>query len=365
MKPTKFRYVTLAGVKARVTPQSLTDSGMTDADVLALIETSCAKINTWTGQIFQAFPDIVRVKGRGDTLLTHPDVLPFVGLNNIYLLDDRTTGEFKEMDRIIPDMRNFPESHRWHRGTTKPLKCRLLDSDGDVRASGEIQWDVGERTVSMVNLLGGFTKGKNNIEMRGWWGWLEEYKNIGVTLATAIPANTSGLTSVVVDSVVDATSGDFIEIGDTIGIEVQERDGGPWRVENAIVTAMSGTGPYTLTVDPLRQYPFEIPVGANVYCFGATPSALAGVAEYVAGRDLARRISELTGDTDDLLLNEAIDGNLKSEKTDNYSYTLGGARSGSGGGGGGSGSLGKFTGSVEQDLVLRKFKAPAVSVVLI
>jgi hypothetical protein len=211
----------------------------------------------------------------------------------------------------------------------------------------------------MITLFDGFPKGPKNIEMVGWWGWLEDYKSVSTTLTTALAANTDH-TTVQVDDIIDATTGDFIQVGDTIAITVQQAVGAlvPKRVELAIVQSIAVNGAnFDLTVDTLHQYPFELSIGAEVKSFGRTPEALSEVAEYLAAQLVLQKAAERTGD---VVTAAALAGNLIQEKTDNYSYKLrdsGNPASGSGG----DSLLGKYTGNTRMDLVLRQYGQPAIS----
>ena len=350
-----FRYTTLAEVKGRLPAEPLADSALTDADIMDCLEQACVAVNTWTRQVFQPFPDIIQVSGNESPLTHHPEFYPFLEMRSIAQLAGRTTGSFKEMDRIIPGLRNWPERKRsFSFGYDSSGNFLFVDAGG----GNKVAWDRGSRTISLITLIGEFVRGWHNIEITGWWGWQENLKRVDTTLTAEISANNANVTSVQVASVIDAATGDMLEAGDTIAITIIDGPLVPKKVELAIVKTITGIGPYTLAVDTLHPYPVVLPIGTNVRTYGRVPTGLKTVATYLAMQFVAQRIAELTGDSAAVA---ALNGTLKSEKTDGYSYTL--ATPGGDVGAGQSGSaVGRFTGSPRMDLLLRQFGKPNVAI---
>lgn len=348
-----FRYATLGAVKARIPAQLLIDAAITDDQILSKIEEASAMLNGWTEQYFQPASGVVRNSARGDGLLTHPDFLPFLFLGQVASLDGRTLGEFKEMDRIIPRMRHFDAGERGSFYTLQRTSDGTLIVIDGIGIGQQIGWESGSRTIKVLGLLQGFTSGWNNIEMAGWWGWIEDRKYVKTTLAVAIPANTTGVVQVDVASVSDVDTGHRIAVGDTIAIVTQAGTVAPEAVQVAIVQSIAGAGPYQLGVDPLLPLTVTAPIGAEVYCFGRVPRNIVTVTEFLAKQLVTQLAYEVTGN----IVGAAwASGDLKSERVDNYSYTLGGV--GGGSNGGGNPMMGKHTGSVQMDLLLKKFVKP-------
>lgn len=310
-------------------------------------------VNRWTQQVFQPSPEVVRVNGRYSTLVMHPELFPTVKLISIANIDGRITGEFREMDRIIPGMRHVPELRQYSN--------RALDQTGDIWLidvdDQRVAWEQGRRTVKLVSLFNRFISGQYNIEMVGWWGWLESYKEFQRLTTVQIDAGTTP-TTITIDDIEDATTGDILEEGDTIAVEIvpDTVKSVPKRAELAVVQTIAGTGPYVLTVDAIHPFPKDVVVGTKVYCFGRVPSSVADVVSYLAVRLVGVLASDITGDPS---IGAVMAGLLKSEKTDNYSYTLG--LPGDIGGGGKSG-LGHLTGSPRMDALLREFRKPDIAV---
>lgn len=355
MRPT-FRYATINEVKRRIIPTALTDPtpDITDADILKIIESVSATLNEWTQQFFQPVPELVRVSGQGDQVLSHPMVVPILAILQLAGLPVRGYGEFRGSERIIPFSNDYPEI--LYEGIVYPPQYgQALNSTG----SGLIAWERGKRHVRMLSRRGGFVRGYANVEMTGWYGWLEGYKSVAMALSTAVAVNTSA-TTLHVNQIVDATSGDFLQVGDTIALYLQEPAGAliPSAVEFAIVQVIAdhAGGGYDLTVDPLPKYPFALPIGTKVLSLGAVPKGLAEVAQYLAAKGVTDLSDSLTGGSSG---GGGSGGPLISESVDNYSYTLADTSSS---GGTSKGALGLITGSVRHDLLLREFVRPQVSV---
>jgi len=357
VQPT-YRYATIPQIKSRLSDDVITDGNITDSEILARIQAASAMINEWTRQVFQPTPETIRESASGDKLFMHPSRLPFLQVKSLYIDPDRTTGEFKGMERIIPDPAvNTCSNLAIMNSLTFRYQTDYLDINGDGQ---KVAWEPGKRFMKLIALCGGITKGVFNVQVEGWWGWLESLKLVTVSLGTEIPANDDTVVTVHLNSAVDPNTGDFIQVGDTIAIATKMPTGAliPSSVELAVVQAIADNvvSGVDITVDPLNPYPVALPVNTPVYCFGRTPNSLAEVCQYLA----AELVKQLSADrTGDVFASQIADGaTLKSEKTDNYSYTLGEA---GGGGGGGTGGLGKFTGSVRMDLVLRQYAQPTVA----
>jgi hypothetical protein len=354
----KFRYATIPKVKARVVPTALTDPtpAITDADILEQIEAVSATLNRWTQQFFQPVPELVRVSGQGDQVLTHPEVVPILSLMKLSAIIARGYGEYRGSERIIPHSNDYPEI--LYEGGVYPPQYGGIGIT-DVSGSGLIGWERGKRHVRMLSRRGGFVRGYANIEMTGWWGWLEGYKAVSMELATAIAASTAA-TTLHVDRVLDVDSGDFLEVGDTVALYVAEVPGAliPSAVEFAIVQAIAenGGGGYDLTVDPMSKFPFVIPAGTTVLSLGAVPRGMVEVAEYLTTKFVLNLSAERLGSSSGAA---SASGILLGESVDNYSYTLG---NGTTNGGTSRGALGTLTGSPRHDALLREFVKPSVSV---
>jgi len=362
-----FRYATIQQIKDRINPELLVDPGpppetiISDSQILERIQAASMMINKWTKQYFQPVPQIYRVSARGDRLLTGPQMLPFIVLKQIGMIDDRTTGQFEGANRVIPDSIAPERVYQWRTGGRCACTIPLYYDRGSIRW-GEVAWELGSRTIEMIVRQHGFTRGYRNVEMTGWWAWLENYKVVETELTQAIPGGSGNVTQIRIKDAVDANSGDFIEVGDTLVLDVKPVSGSliPTHIEPVIVQEIAeGTGEYQVNIDPLRTYPFEIPVGAPVYCYGRTPSALADVTQFLAVKLIEGLSAEITGDP---VTSASSQGMLISERTDNYNYTLADV---SGSSKSNFGSLGKYTGSPRMDLVLREFAQPTVAVSLI
>lgn len=347
-----FRYVTLAEAKAEVSPDLLTDASITDEQVLKQIERASDFINRTTEQVFQPVPEVARVSGRGTRALKHPRTLPFLDLAQVARVDERSIGEFKSMDRIIPGMRYTGAGERWGAVVFERTTEGLIILGAGSNATRKAAWEPGEYTVNLLDLLEGFTAGWRNIELSGWFGWLDGRKKVRMALNVAIPAATTGVVSVVVDDIVDPDTGDILEVGDTIAITTRVGDLVPKSVELAIVQSVAGSGPYTLTVDPLHPLSVEATVGTEVHAFGRVPTGVNTVAAFVVGRMLRTLAFNAEGN---IVGAAAAMGQLKSERVDNYSYTLGDTTGAS------SSGIGKYTGSAQMDLLLAEFARPTVS----
>ena len=353
-----FRYATLDSVKGRIPAALLTSAALTDAAILEQIEEASAMVNLWTQQVFQPYPDVVRSSARGDQIITHPSRYPVVLIRALAEIENRTTGEFKEMDRIIPGLRYDGAGERGvNTLTLQRSGDGLIVVGGSPNCPREAAWDSGERHIPLITLFGGYTKGWKNIELTGWWGWLENYKNVDMELVTtAIPANDATIVTIDVVDIVDPVTGDCLEVGDTIAIPKKTVAGAsiPTEVELANILTISGTGPYTLTFDTLHPVPVEIPVGAVISAYGRIPSGVQTVTAYLAKKLVLEYAYDFLGN---VVGQASANGTLKSERVDEYAYTLGDS---SGGGSGGAQGLGKHTGSARMDLVLRKFARPTM-----
>jgi hypothetical protein len=88
----------------------------------------------------------------------------------------------------------------------------------------------------------------------------------------------------------------------------------------AIVTAIAANGAdYDLTIDTTHSFPMEIPIGAQVDCYGKVHQDIETIVEYMAYVSATKLGAARVGNEDIAL---AISGTLIKEKTDKYSYEL-------------------------------------------
>lgn len=191
-------------------------------------------------------------------------------------------------------------------------------------SSSDYDFIPGERTIRSLN--GTFS---SRVEIDGVFGWLREgsAKDVETTTAEDIESSATGVLLASVDGIEPRDVAIIGEGNDALKVIVEDVDQSTSRIGFDNVGAVT-----------------TISSGASVRVYGAVPLGIERACKLFVIRNLPALGSDEFYETQ-------IQGRIKSEKTDNYSYTL----QGSGESGGSSGQL---TGSPEIDGVLSHFTPP-------
>lgn len=174
----------------------------------------------------------------------------------------------------------------------KITEAYLVASDGSEDSLDLTAFEIEDRLILYLNNK--FKYGLRNYRFVGVFGWIENTKNVETeTTAHILPDDTE----IVLDDVSKLDPGDVLLIN------------GYYFLTHDINYTESKA-----LIDKARLKVTQIDSGATVKCYGAPPRLIKKVAKQLTILNLPDMSSEQAQDSEEEL-------RLKSEKTDNYSYT--------------------------------------------
>ena len=291
------------------TIQDIRDEGydaseIPDARALKILERAADTIERLTGQFFGPKKLVVKQDGRFGRLIYEPGrnkIIEFISLFNILLSGDKS-----------------PISSNWFEVKSRAVKMQ----------PGEwgTPWEravIGRRPTRFLDQV-------QNVELTAVFGHIDVGEKIQTTLATPL---TKGDTTVTVTDSATLEKGHILFIDDSFWL-INQTDG-------------SG-GVEALTIDPSCG---RASAGASVVVYG---SVLADIVEASLRTALANRHGIGSSEASEA----DIAANIKSEKTDNYTYTLATPTGGTGKTGA---SRYKGTGDPRADAILSHYKGPKIT----
>jgi hypothetical protein len=309
-----YEYVSIPRMRAEGVPASVSD-----ADLREKIRDASDVINLVTGAIFVSVAAVVRVDGRSSGIVWLPNQIPIVKVNAMRYVADPPNDDLVDIDqdmyvvkqRVIESV--SPQASHWR----------------DTITEGRM-WKI----QSGMPFLFPDTP-PLGIEIDGVFGWLERARNPALELELSA------------DAIVGAQYVEVVNLGDvdTNDVLMLPRSLGRRLVTRIEVT----TKKVWFDKQELRA---ALTTGEKCTIYGAVPRLVTKACALI----VARNQNKIADPDYQSARNQ---DRIRSESTDNYSYTLGGS-SGSSGGSGGWDSGFSVTGCEEADQLLSAFCPPPI-----
>jgi len=270
-------------------------------------------INRITNQYFQPVYDAEqRMSGRDSALLYLSKKVPILQIDEINFHPEGSTADVIDSDYYVIHLERF-----------------------FARQAG--YYLRGDASLS----TGTWEEGFENYTFKGWSGWLEDRRELTISIDTDLVQDDEEV------SVPDATGfveGDFIVVIDSVNSN---------RFGTLINAVDYGTN--KIAIDKAQTRGITYPSAtSNVLTFGRVPDSIVWACTRMVVNEAALLVPE-NGDPVD----PDFESRLKSEKTDNYSYTMFSPKDMNVDSG--QLPLGTFTGDPKVDMVLATYVAPVVA----
>jgi hypothetical protein len=283
-------------------PQFLTDVGfdiaalnLGAAGIYNLIHEVSSIIDSLTDQWFNAEHGTYEFNGGDRALVQHSHQIPFVSVDSIAILGDRTNYRGRSYSAAV----NAPMP-AYDQSRDGPIRSGMLF--GGVGTLSSTEYVVHNRALERVRSP--FPGGAKNVQVVGALGWIED-AHYYTTTTTADITNAS--TSV---TVTDASEFEYRDVVDIVAAAGSLR---------AVVTSVTkATNTVTFgTAFGARFIPDTLAAGATIRTFGKVPRGIELVANYLVGGAI-REFQARQADND----NPLDPARIKRERTDDYEYEL-------------------------------------------
>ena len=286
-----FQYISVADMRA----EGLTSASISDEDLKKRIRLASQMINSFTDQWFIPIYQEYNIDGYDyEDLIKFKNLIPIVSISEVNLASVVEGGVSYE--DITEDIYVYNRYIR-HESTQ-------------------------------------FGSGKQNVQVKGYFGWIDSKTRVETTTAGDLEAG---------DTELVLTSVDGLQIRDVLLIENSTQS-------TYVLIDEIDTGTNTITFDAIDSDFETIASGADAFTYGKVPQDIAHVTAFL---------------TNDIYAGLATAGAssihasmIKKEKTDNYSYELFDSSEGAGGSSGGARRFGGFTGNPWYDMILSNYTVP-------
>lgn len=293
-----------------------------DKRVRNLIRQMSKVIDTLTGQWFFPVRERRKLNGEDSPIIYDPSLIPILKVFSVDINYSNSTFHNRVSTLPIPDRAGDPV-FPW---------TRIIGA-GDSELE-EVEFEIRDRYIEVLD--GVWPEGVNNVLVDAFWGWLENLKDVSTTTVAGTDGEIeTGKSQVKIASVEGILPKDVARISKN-GKEI-----------SLLITDIDATNKL-LKFDKVIEYMEKVESEATVEVLGRVPELI----ERACVRLVILNKDEMTSPE---FSQAQILGQIKSERTDNYQYTLFTADEGGGGmGGGGS----KTTGDALTDRLLQEFTAP-------
>jgi len=301
-----FMYTSVA----RLRSEGLTAADLSDALAIQRISLISRMINRITGQYFQpVWYEALKLSGRDSPLIFLPDLEPIIKIVELALTPKGYDPEILEEDDYVLHSERFI--------------ARIASTVGRVAQLASANW----------------VEGYSNYTFKGYAGWLEDVKEVEANIVTADLVQDAE--EIEVDDASNFDEGDFVVV-----VSGDDRFG-------ALLNSVD-YGDNKFGIDKAQTKGKTYPIDADVITFGKVPIPIVWACTRMVVNQSALLIPD-GGEIPD----PAFESKLKTEKTDNYSYTLFSPRELMAESG--SIAAGDFTGDPGVDMVLATFTAPSIA----
>jgi hypothetical protein len=311
----RFEYASLQALRA----EGIDATELPDDRARYLVRLASRRINEVTTQWFCPVWGAWRISGSDSGILIAPQMVPILTVDQLSQYEPYSQEKFpyEPSDfHVVP-----PETP-----DELARQIELFTMGGRLFTGGGTFYERRRDFIlSQSGSVHDFEHGAGNFMLEGVLGWLENLKNVDQLTTTDVNV---GDTEVDLDDVGDIQAGDAVLLGQKLCV---------------ILIEVTGN---TIKWDWPSE--FSIPSGTRVRCFGQVPLDIVR-----ACLMLVIRWKDPIGSDEGQ--SSVIQGRLMSERTDNYSYTLG---KDEGGGGGGGGGTVVTTGDTWVDQILANFVPP-------
>lgn len=293
-----------------------------DKRVRNLIRQMSKVIDILTGQWFFPVRERRKLNGEDSPIIYDPSLIPILKVFSVDINYSNSTFHNRVSTLPIPDRAGDPV-FPW---------TRIIGA-GDSELE-EVEFEIRDRYIEVLD--GVWPEGVNNVLVDAFWGWLENLKDVSTTTVAGTDGEIeTGKSQVKIASVEGILPKDVARISKN-GKEI-----------SLLITDIDATNKL-LKFDKVIEYMEKVESEATVEVLGRVPELI----ERACVRLVILNKDEMTSPE---FSQAQILGQIKSERTDNYQYTLFTADEGGGGmGGGGS----KTTGDALTDRLLQEFTAP-------
>lgn len=293
-----------------------------DKRVRNLIRQMSKVIDTLTGQWFFPVRERRKLNGEDSPIIYDPSLIPILKVFSVDINYSNSTFHNRVSTLPIPDRAGDPV-FPW---------TRIIGA-GDSELE-EVEFEIRDRYIEVLD--GVWPEGVNNVLVDAFWGWLENLKDVSTTTVAGTDGEIeTGKSQVKIASVEGILPKDVARISKN-GKEI-----------SLLITDIDATNKL-LKFDKVIEYMEKVESEATVEVLGRVPELI----ERACVRLVILNKDKMTSPE---FSQAQILGQIKSERTDNYQYTLFTADEGGGGmGGGGS----KTTGDALTDRLLQEFTAP-------
>lgn len=308
-----YQYSTLK----RLRDEGLPKTTLSDAATLQRIRLASEMINKVTGQYFSPTrEDDTPLSGEESSNMIFSNFIPILQLERIIYEPIGATPAQLEDDEFAIKRSRF---------------IRRISATSFLE----------ERHPRLFNEKAVFLEGTNNYKVTGYTGWLENLKNVSTTLTTTLTEDALEMT---LDDVTGFDGDDMVVLYDSVS------------GDRAVIMLNSvdyTTNKFQIDAARLKGATFSDTV-TTVTSFGSPPNSIIWACNRITISEASALYSSGGVEVDTT--------KIKTEKTDNYSYTkfspreLGAAEGGI--------SPGDFTGSARLDAVLGEYSAPPVALMV-
>lgn len=293
-----------------------------DKRVRNLIRQMSKVIDILTGQWFFPVRERRKLNGEDSPIIYDPSLIPILKVFSVDINYSNSTFHNRVSTLPIPDRAGDPV-FPW---------TRIIGA-GDSELE-EVEFEIRDRYIEVLD--GVWPEGVNNVLVDAFWGWLENLKDVSTTTVAGTDGEIeTGKSQVKIASVEGILPKDVARISKN-GKEI-----------SLLITDIDATNKL-LKFDKVIEYMEKVESEATVEVLGRVPELI----ERACVRLVILNKDKMTSPE---FSQAQILGQIKSERTDNYQYTLFTADEGGGGmGGGGS----KTTGDALTDRLLQEFTAP-------
>lgn len=309
----RFEYASLQAFRA----EGIDATEVPDGRARYLIRLASRRINECTAQWFMPVWGAWRISGSDSGILLAPQMVPILKVDQLSQYEPYSQEKFPYEPSdfyVVP-----PESP-----DDLSRQIELFSMGGKLFSGGGTFYERRRDFIlSQSGSVHDFEHGAGNFMLEGVLGWLENLKEVDQLTTTPVAV---GGTQVDLDDIGDIGIGDAVLIGQKFCV---------------IVIGITGN---TIQWDWPSE--FAAQAGTRVRCFGQIPLDITR-----ATLMLAIRWKDPIGSEEGQ--SSILTGRLLSERTDNYSYTLGRDE----GGGGGGGAV-VTTGDTWVDQIIANFVPP-------
>lgn len=307
----EFEYASLPALRA----EGIDDTELPDDRARHLIRLASRRINECTTQWFWPVWGTWRISGSDSGIVIAPQMVPVLKVDQLSLLEPYSGQKYPYGSSdfyIVP-----PEDNS---GLARQIELFSMGRMGG--GGGTFNERLQDFILSQNQGDHNFPHGAGNLVLEGVLGWLENLKEVDTTTAADLSVDD---TSLALTDASEIEEGDVVLIGEKIGLNV------------------NGVSGNIISFDKARK---AAPSGTRVRCFGRVPFDIvrATLMLVIRWKD---PIGSEEGQT------ALVGGRLLSERTDNYSYTLGRDQ-----GGGGGGDAVVTTGDTWVDQIIANFVPP-------